>query len=169
MSFFVTLLLFESFRKIKVGKLNRTNHIATRTHICFTSWGLFTSNKIKEINKADKPPKNPKPQAFPETRPIFLSVDNSFKYELQKTHPISNEIFEIITKAIAKDKSPFSGKYNKAVNSEHRIVKKTRNDFLYPVSSAKAPNNGDKKATIIAVIEIAFAHKNVPSISLGAI
>ena len=101
----------------------------TKTHICFTSWGLFTSNKIKEINKADKPPKNPKPQAFPETRPIVLSVDNSFKYELQKTHPISNEIFEIITKAIAKDKSPFSGKYNKAVNSEHRIVKKTRNDF----------------------------------------
>ena len=55
------------------------------------------------------------------------------------------------------------------MKSEQRSVKKTRNDFLYPVSSAKAPNNGDKKATIIAVIEIAFAHKNVPSISLGAI
>ena len=95
-----------------------------------TSCGLFTSKRANETNKADKPPKKPKPQAFPETLPIFLSLDNSFKYELQKTQPISNEIFEIITKAIAKDKSPFSGKYNKAVKSEHNRVKKTRKDFL---------------------------------------
>ena len=68
----------ESLRKIKVGKLNKTNQIATKTHICLTSWGLFTSKRANEINKADKPPKKPKPQAFPETLPIFLSLGLGF-------------------------------------------------------------------------------------------
>ena len=109
-SFFVTLFLFESFKKKKVGKLNIINHIETKILICLTSFGIFTSKKANEINKADNPPKKPNPHAKPETLPIFLSVDNSFKYELQKTHPISNATFETITRPIANDISPLSGK-----------------------------------------------------------
>ena len=87
----------------------------------------------------------------------------------QKTVPISNAIFDTITKHRANDTSPLSGKYNNEVNKQQSKVKKTNNDFLYPVLSANAPRIGEINATIMAVIDIACAHKNVPSISSGAI
>ena len=83
--------------------------------------------------------------------------------------PISNDIFEIITRASAKYISPLSGKYKSEVKRQHNKVKKTSKDFLYPVLSANAPKIGEISATVIAVIEIAFAHKKVPSCSLDAI
>ena len=85
MFFLVTFSLFLSSRKNKVGILKIKNQRATKILIRLTSSTSLTSKNVNAINKASKPPTNPKPHANPETLPTFFSFDKSIKYELQKT------------------------------------------------------------------------------------
>ena len=70
--FFLNFSGFLSLTYKKVGILNTKNQTPTKTFILLIPSEFISGKEYNDKNKADRPPKNPKPQAKPEILRCFL-------------------------------------------------------------------------------------------------